>query len=97
MLMVDGARNPLRLMTFPGTPTEIALPLRQIVSAALESDCRFLLLGHSHGDGDTGPSADDIRTTRLLCRMLTPLRITLADHIIYRGNARFSFREQGLL
>jgi len=96
-MLVDRTLNPLRLMTFPGEPTEIALPLRQIVNAALNSDCRFLLLGRSHGGGDPGPSADDIRTTRLLCRMLAPLRITLADHIIYAENTRFSFREQGLL
>ncbi len=95
--MVDEQLSPLPLMTFPGEPAEIALPLRQIVSAALKSDCRFLLLGHSHGHGDPAPSTADIRTTRLLCRMLTPLRISLVDHIIYAGNARFSFREQGLL
>jgi DNA repair protein RadC len=96
-VLINGDLDPVHIMRFPGEPRKVTLPLREIVSAVVETDCRFLLLNHSHCHGDPMPSPEDVIATRMLCRMLSPLRVRLADHVIYAGNRRFSFREEGLL
>ncbi|MFB0875530.1 MULTISPECIES: JAB domain-containing protein [unclassified Sphingobium] len=43
------------------------------------------------------PGPADIALTRALIRILRPLDLRLADHVIQAGEARFSFRAAGLL
>jgi DNA repair protein RadC len=43
------------------------------------------------------PRPADIALTRMVHRRLRPLGIRLADHVIFSADARFSFREAGLL
>jgi DNA repair protein RadC len=43
------------------------------------------------------PRTTDIALTRMVHRRLRPLGIRLADHLIFSADARFSFREAGLL
>ena len=97
VIFIDEACSPVHVLPLRGRPGHVALPMRTIVEEALVRQCRFLLLYHSHGAGDPSPSPDDILTTRLLCRLLKPLHIRLADHVIYAGKRRFSFRQSGLL
>lgn len=97
VIFIRDGQTPAHVMPLAGHADCVALPVRAIVREALVRQCRFLLLYHSHRGGIPSPSPDDILTTRLLCRVLKPLHIRLADHVIYAGERRFSFRQQGLL
>lgn len=97
VLMFDASGALVHRMAFAGASDHVVPPWRDIVHQALARDCAALLLRHSHMSGDPRPSAADIVTTRLLCRILRPLQLRLADHVIMAGPHRFSFRENGLL
>lgn len=97
LIFINSGCNPVHIMPLQGHPDHVVLPIRTIVQEALTRQCHFLLLYHSHGTGDPSPSPEDILTTRVLCRLLKPLHVRLADHIIYAGKRRFSFRQSGLL
>ena len=75
----------------------INFPLREIVADALALETHSLIIAHNHPSGIARPSKDDLRQTRLLEKILGPLRIGIMDHLIFAGNKQFSFRAAGLL
>lgn len=75
----------------------VRFTVRSLASRALALDAAALLIAHNHPGGDARPSKRDIEETRRLERVLFPLSVRLADHVIIAGGARFSFREAGLL
>jgi DNA repair protein RadC len=75
----------------------ISFPLRKIVSDALALETHSLIIAHNHPSGVAHPSKDDVRQTRMLEKILGPLRIGIMDHLIFAGNKQFSFRAAGLL
>jgi DNA repair protein RadC len=52
---------------------------------------------HNHPSGDPQPSQSDIKQTRDIARILSPLGVHIDDHLIIAGDQQFSFREAGLL
>jgi DNA repair protein RadC len=76
---------------------EVNFPLRRIVADAIALDTHSLLIAHNHPSGIAKPSKSDMRHTRQLEKVLQPLNIQLADHLIVAGGERFSFRAAGLL
>lgn len=85
MIACDGARS------------HIDPPLRAMVVDALASNAKAIIIAHNHPSGSPLPSAADRETTRLLCRTLKPLGITLQDHLIFAGQHWTSFRGLGLM
>ncbi|WP_242130445.1 JAB domain-containing protein [Sphingobium sp. Sx8-8] len=69
---------------------------RTAVAAMLQWDSRWIAIEQERPDGHL-PQWADIRLTRAVSKRLRAMEITLADHVIHSGNARFSFREAGLL
>lgn len=75
----------------------VALPIREIIAAALRRDTRGLVLAHNHPSGNPGPSAADIAATRALARVAASLGIRVHDHLIFAGGDCRSLRALGLL
>ncbi|MEE4348788.1 MAG: DNA repair protein RadC [Pacificimonas sp.] len=79
-----------------GTVDQTAVHVRELVKAALETHASALIIVHNHPSGDPSPSRDDIRMTDLIKQALSPLGITLHDHIIVGSKGLYSFRANGL-
>lgn len=71
--------------------------LRQVLSATLQAQARFIVLAHNHPGGTKRPSNEDLRCTLQALEAVAPLRIPLLDHIIVAGDAVISIRNAGLL
>ena len=52
---------------------------------------------HNHPSGDHEPSKEDIQMTRRIKTALSPLGVTLNDHIIIGRNGHASLRKRNML
>jgi DNA repair protein RadC len=75
----------------------VSVPVRKITHDALNLNARSIILMHNHPSGDPKPSQSDIKQTRDIARILSPLGVHIDDHLIVAGDQQFSFREAGLL
>ena len=71
----------------------INVPIKKIVSDAINLNCYGLFLIHNHPSGDVNPSLEDIDVTDELKKVLNPLNIHLLDSIIIGNNKYFSLGE----
>ncbi len=76
---------------------ETPLPLRLIVADALNLGSTGLLIAHNHPSGLERPSQADVEQTKRLERILAPLDIAIADHVIVTRNGSFSLRGNGFI
>ena len=65
---------------------------REVIKRALELSASALILVHNHPSGDPSPSGADIRMTRAIADVATPLGITLHDHLIVGKSGHASLR-----
>lgn len=70
---------------------------REIAKRALELHASALILVHNHPSGDPTPSRADIDMTREIIDALSPLEITVHDHLIAAKQGVTSFKSQGLI
>jgi DNA repair protein RadC len=96
-LYLDAGRNEIAVDQRAAAEDAIALPIRDILRAALDHNATGLILAHSHPSGDPRPSQADIEATRRLAETAASLGIVLHDHLIFAGGDCRSFRELGLL
>lgn len=75
----------------------VSVPVRKITHDALSMNACSIILMHNHPSGDPQPSQSDIKQTRDIARILSPLGVDIDDHLIIAGDHQFSFREAGLL
>jgi DNA repair protein RadC len=75
----------------------VSVPVRKITHDALNMNACSIILIHNHPSGDPQPSHSDIKQTRDIARILSPLGVHIDDHLIIAGDRQFSFREAGLL
>ena len=80
-----------------GTVDHVPVYPREVAKRALALDASALILVHNHPSGDPTPSQGDIDMTQRVNQALTPLGITLHDHLIIGSAAELSFRAEGLL
>ncbi len=80
-----------------GTVDHTPVYVREVVKRALELGATALILVHNHPSGDTTPSRADIEMTRDIARALTPVGVTVHDHIIIGRGEPASLRAMGLL
>lgn len=80
-----------------GTVDHSTLYPRELVKRALHHGATALVLVHNHPSGDIDPSEDDITLTHAVMEALTPINITLHDHLIIGRKGYFSFRSKGLI
>jgi len=97
VLYLDSGRGVIAVDQRTVAGDAIALPIRDILHAALNHDASGLILAHSHPSGDPRPSEADIEATLRLAETAATLGILLHDHLIFAGAECRSFRELGLL
>jgi len=80
-----------------GTVDHAPVYPREIARRALELSASALILVHNHPSGDPTPSRADIDMTREIIDALSPLEITVHDHLIAARGGVTSFKTQGLI
>lgn len=80
-----------------GTVDHAPVYPREIARRALELSASSLILVHNHPSGDPTPSRADIDMTREIMDALSPLEITVHDHLIAARSGVTSFKTQGLI
>ncbi|WP_083095667.1 RadC family protein [Pseudophaeobacter leonis] len=80
-----------------GTVDHVPVYPREVAKRALDLNASAVILVHNHPSGDPSPSQSDIEMTERVNQALTPLGITLHDHLIIGSATELSFRSQGLL
>ena len=96
-LFLDRNGKPIGSHMMPGLADHVTVPFRTIVGLALQYDAADIVLAHNHPSGDARPSRVDIIETHRLERLLFPLNIGIADHVILANGSEFWFRDAGLL
>jgi len=80
-----------------GTVDHAPVYPREIARRALELSASALILVHNHPSGDPTPSRADIDMTREIMDALSPLEITVHDHLIAARGGVKSFKTEGLI
>ena len=75
-----------------GSITSSEAPVRKIVDLALRHNARYAYLAHNHPSELCVPSADDLRTTKIVSDTLQKLGVKLIDHIIFTSTDYYSIR-----
>jgi DNA repair protein RadC len=80
-----------------GTVDHTPLYPREITRRALELQASALIMVHNHPSGDPTPSRADIEMTKQVVQALSPVGITVHDHVIVGKNRHTSFKSQRLI
>lgn len=80
-----------------GTVDHTPVYPREVAHRALNHGATAIILAHNHPSGDPTPSSADIRMTKTLKDALTPLGITVLDHLVIAAEGDASFRALGLI
>ncbi|WP_434051446.1 RadC family protein [Roseibium sp.] len=80
-----------------GTVDHTPVYPREIIRRALEHAATALILVHNHPSGDPTPSRADIKMTKTIIEIATPLGIEIHDHIIIGLRKNVSLRELQLI
>jgi len=83
--------------TVQGNIDKVDINLREITDTALRVKTSSIVFAHNHLNGRTDPSDSDMRLTRSLVNILTPLGINIIDHIIFAEEKYYSFFTSGIL
>ncbi|MEN3005967.1 JAB domain-containing protein [Dehalobacterium formicoaceticum] len=95
---LDTGNNIIELKTFSeGSISEAVVYPREILQAALNCDCKAIILAHNHPGGSLNPSIQDRDLTQKLISIFTPLQISVLDHIIVAGTNYHSMMEKGTM
>ncbi len=95
---LDTCNNIIETRTFSeGSIGEAPVYPRMILKAALDCDCKAIILAHNHPGGSLSPSIQDRDLTERLLAIFVPLQIDVLDHIIVADTKYCSMMEQGTL
>lgn len=95
---LDNGNNIIETRTFSeGSIGEAVVYPRMILKAALDCDCKALILAHNHPGSNLTPSIQDRDVTEKLVSIFAPLQISVIDHIIVANINYYSMAEQGCL
>lgn len=95
---LDNGNNVIETRLFAeGNIGEAIVYPRNILKAALDCDCRSLILAHNHPGGSLMPSKRDIEFTENILSIFEPLHIKLLDHIIVADTKYYSISEKSVL
>ena len=73
-----------------GGEAEITTTYRAVVEIALKNRADAVILVHNHPSLFVQPSADDLRSTRVLKDLLQSIGIVLSDHIVVAADRAYS-------
>src|SRR6201989_75037 len=80
-----------------GTRDHTPVYPREVIKRALELSATALVLVHNHPSGDPTPSQADIRMTKAIVDIATPLGIAVHDHLIVGRNGHASLKGMKLM
>ncbi|MEO0979322.1 MAG: DNA repair protein RadC [Pseudomonadota bacterium] len=80
-----------------GTVDHTPVYPREVIRRALEHAATALILVHNHPSGDPTPSRADIKMTKMIIEIATPLGIEIHDHVIIGLRKNVSLRELQLI
>ncbi len=93
---LDNGNNIIETRTVSeGSLGEAVVYPRNILKAALDCDCKSMVLAHNHPGGSLKASPQDMDVTERLVSIFKPLDINVLDHIIVAGTRYYSMAEQG--
>ena len=93
---LDNGNNIIETRTFSeGSIGEAVVYPRMILKAALDCDCKSIILAHNHPGGSLNPSIQDRDITEKLVSIFAPLQISVVDHIIVANINYHSMAERG--
>jgi len=93
---LDSGNNIIETRIFSeGSIGEAVVYPRMILKAALDCDCKSIILAHNHPGGSLNPSVQDRDITEKLIAIFAPLQINVIDHIIVANINYHSMAERG--
>jgi DNA repair protein RadC len=93
---LDNGNNIIETRVFSeGSIGEAVVYPRMILKAALDCDCKSIILAHNHPGGNLNPSIQDKDVTERLVSIFGPLQISVVDHIIVANINYHSIAERG--
>jgi DNA repair protein RadC len=93
---LDNGNNVIETRTVSeGSLGEAVVYPRNILKAALDCDCKSMVLAHNHPGGSLKASQQDMDVTERIVSIFKPLDINVLDHIIVAGTKYYSMAEQG--
>ena len=72
-------------------------PIRLVVARALQANASAMIVAHNHPSGAAEASESDRLFTEDLFAVLTPIGVSLLDHVIVGRDSVFSFADRGLM
>lgn len=95
-VFLDTSNHIIEIRTFSeGSIGEAPIYPRMILKAALDCDCKSIIVAHNHPGGSLDPSIQDRDITERLISIFSPLQISLLDHIIVANAHYRSMAEHG--
>src|SRR5687767_5371446 len=76
-----------------GTLSSALVAPREVYRRAVMQGSATIIVAHNHPSGESEPSDEDTKTTKLLFEAGNILGITMLDHIVFCENSFFSFRD----
>jgi len=70
---------------------------REVFNPAIKSSCNAVILVHNHPSGDSKPSVDDEKVTKILFDAGELLGIKVLDHVIIGKDDFVSLKEKGVI
>jgi DNA repair protein RadC len=93
---LDNSNNIIETRTFSeGSIGEAVVYPRMILKAALDCDCKSIILAHNHPGTSLNPSMADRDITEKLVSIFAPLQMSVIDHIIVADTHYHSMAEHG--
>jgi DNA repair protein RadC len=93
---LDSGNNIIETRTLSeGSIGEAVVYPRMVLKAALDCDCKSIILAHNHPGGSLTPSIQDRDITERLVSIFAPLQISVVDHIIVANINYHSMAERG--
>lgn len=82
---------------YQGNLNSITIRPSEVFREAVKRNSAAIIVAHNHPSADASPSAEDVRSTKLLIEAGKVLDIALVDHLIIgRGGQYVSLKERGL-
>jgi DNA repair protein RadC len=98
VLMLDAQNRLIEYAElFRGTLTQTSVYPREVVKAALASNCAGMILTHNHPSGIPEPSSADCSLTQVLRQALALVDVRVLDHLVVSTSGVTSFAERGLI
>ena len=71
------------------------VPVRELLSGALEAGASAIICVHNHPSGDPKPSSEDRELTKRLNQACQLIGLQMLDHVVVAGGKYVSIREDG--